>query len=203
MDWFTGLVATGDGIFLLMGEIQEQLFAVFDFTLEDLQANQAGMMTDSQQQQIKPSILGYGKKVALTVTVVLIGTVLGTIELVLNPLPIFDRNIPVGIGIIVIITLIFLGLLYFYELQALVDARNATVDSINGSIAVREIDLVSGTVSKLVIRRKHTFGELSQEQLNVIRQINESADNPKVTVYCTPRTRKLLSIEFPQKGNHV
>lgn len=112
--WATHLVTTGDRLLLVSG-YQAQLIHAFDFTSEDLQANQQGRMTSRQQAQVKPSIGDYLQKVGLTVLVTLIGIVLGSVESLLNPDPILDigwDNIVIASGIITIIAVIVLRRLF-------------------------------------------------------------------------------------------
>jgi len=182
-----------------MNNYQQHLFDAFDFTPEDLQANRAGKMTDSQKQKIKPSVLDYMQKVIITLVVVLICVVITIVDLTINQ-PAFmifaDVDVPlmfiVGV-VIVVLTVIFL---FFFEFLALLDARKAIVDSVDGVIKIHEVAAFPDTISKLKVR-KETFGVLSSEQLAIIQPLIDSDENPRVTVYCTPRTRKLLSIEYP------
>ena len=181
-----------------MNAYQQHLFDAFDFTPEDLQANRSGKMTISQQQKIKPSIADYTQKVMLTLVVVLICVVISIVDLTINQ-PAFtifsDVDVPfmfiIGV-VIVVLTVIFL---FSFEVLVFLDARKAAVDAVNGIIKIHDVDAFPDTISKLKVR-KETFGALSPEQLTIIQTLIDADKNQKVTVYCTPRTRKFLSIEL-------
>ena len=181
-----------------MSDYQAQLYTTFDFTPADLQANRDGKMTASQQQKIKPSLLNYAQIVGITVIVVLIGSVLGAIDIALNPSPLFGPDleyVPIAFGIIVFVAMIILIGIFFFERQAIAEARDGKVTSINGRLKIYEIEAVPDTVSKLMVR-KEVFQALSNEQLAIVQQIREASDDSEVTIYYTPRTRKFLSIEL-------
>ncbi|GEM_PF-6180507 len=176
-----------------MTDIQDRLSKAFDYTTADLTANRDGRLT-TRQQEILGSGQNFWKVAALTMLVVVVATAFAVIGILSNATPVTDiRFIPVAFLIMLVIAVVFLVSLFSHQRKIRVAIVAGHVIPVHGELHITEPEV--GTIGRFRVQT-YNFNDLSQEQFDIIRDMNETRNPSSVTVYCVPNHHKVLSIDI-------
>lgn len=178
-------------------DLADQLQAAFGFTDEDLKANRSGKLSARQQQQLENDRMGYWQQAGLTVVVVAIATVLGSVQVSLSGSLWTDRVFWPGVfGLVIAGTVAFLVWLYRHRRSTRTDFSDVKAVALQGRVQI--VEPISGTVGSLRLG-KRSFWQLSQVQFDVMRQLSDAA--LPVTIYCPGHHNHILSVELHKMVN--
>lgn len=169
--------------------MMHELQSAFNFTEADLQANRANRRTPAQQHQIEKDASGFWRAAGYTVLVAFIGTIFGSVSILLEANPIYhDILWRVVIGIVVLGTLAVIAAIYHHKRQARADAHSKDVMRVHGDLQI--VEPLTGTIGNFRVNGQEFLLD-TQEQYDLLCQLAPAT----ITVYCTPYRHKILSVE--------